>query len=107
MAEKSPKPLGFSKTVGVAPARVSERGMALGDVASRPRVAVGPRARAVDGERESLPPRRTRPLGGNETDERRLEAMLREWPLELRMLGRSPRTIDWYQQKMARYLKTG
>ena len=107
MAEKSPKPLGFSKTVGVAPARVSERGMALGDVASRPRVAVGPRARAVDGERESLPPRRTRPLGGNETDERRLEAMLREWPLELRMLGRSPRTIDWYQQKMAWYLKTG
>lgn len=33
--------------------------------------------------------------------------MVGEWLLELSMLGRSPRTISWYQQKMAWYLKTG
>lgn len=107
MLEKSPKPLGFSKSVGVAPARVSERRMALGDVGGRPRVAGAPRARAVARERESLPPRPTRSLGRNEPSERRLEAMVREWLLELRMLGRSPRAIGWYQHKIAWYLKTG
>lgn len=106
MAEKSPKPLGFSKTVGVAPARASERGVPLGEVGGRPSVAVAPRAQ-VDGVRESLPPRRPRFLGRHQPDRRPLEAMLREWLLELRMLGRSPRTIDWYQQKMTWYLKTG
>jgi len=31
---------------------------------------------------------------------------VREWLLELRMMGRRPRTIEWYRQKMAWYLKT-
>ena len=37
----------------------------------------------------------------------RVEPLVREWLLELRMMGRSPRTIEWYRQKMAWYLKTG
>ena len=37
----------------------------------------------------------------------RLEALTREWLLELRTMGRRPRTIEWYRQKMAWYLKTG
>src|SRR5215471_18673010 len=37
----------------------------------------------------------------------RLEAMLREWLLELRMRGRTPRAIDSYQQKLAWCLQTG
>ncbi len=78
----------------MAPARVSEQGLALRDVGGRPRVAGAPRARSVAGERESLSPRPTRSLGRNEPGERRLEAMVREWLLELRMLGRSPRTIS-------------
>ena len=32
---------------------------------------------------------------------------MQEWLLELRMMGRSPRTIEWYWQKMAWYLSTG
>jgi len=32
---------------------------------------------------------------------------VQEWLLELRMMGRSPRTIGWYRQKMDWYLKTG
>jgi hypothetical protein len=33
-----------------------------------------------------------------------LEALVREWLLELKVMGRSPRTIDWYAQKMRSYL---
>ena len=32
---------------------------------------------------------------------------MREWLLELKMMGRSPRTIEWYRQKMAWYMNTG
>ena len=32
---------------------------------------------------------------------------MQEWLLELRMMGRRPRTIEWYQQKMAWHLNTG
>ena len=33
-----------------------------------------------------------------------LEALVREWLLELKVMGRSPRTIEWYAQKMRSYL---
>jgi len=33
-----------------------------------------------------------------------LDALVREWLLELKVMGRSPRTIDWYAQKMRSYL---
>ena len=29
-----------------------------------------------------------------------MRALLREWLLEVKVMGRSPRTVDWYQQKM-------
>jgi site-specific recombinase XerD len=32
---------------------------------------------------------------------------VREWLVELRMMGRSPRTIEWYRQKRDWYLGTG
>ncbi len=34
----------------------------------------------------------------------RLQALEREWLLDLQTLGRSPRTIRWYRQKMDWYL---
>jgi site-specific recombinase XerD len=33
-----------------------------------------------------------------------LDALVREWLLELKVMGRSPRTIAWYAQKMRSYL---
>ena len=36
-----------------------------------------------------------------------VRALLREWLLELKVMGRSPRTIDWYQQKMDWYRSSG
>ena len=36
-----------------------------------------------------------------------VRALLREWLLELKVMGRSQRTIDWYQQKMDWYRRTG
>jgi integrase/recombinase XerD len=71
----------------------------------RPRLLVQQTEPAGDGwERPPRPPRRR---GHAEQDDRGLESLVREWLLELKMMGRSPRTIEWYQQKMAWYLKTG
>jgi site-specific recombinase XerD len=42
-----------------------------------------------------------------EAEDRRLEPLVREWLLELKVMGRSGRTIEWYEQKMAWYLKSG
>jgi len=36
-----------------------------------------------------------------------VRALLREWLLELKVMGRSSRTIDWYQQKMDWYRRSG
>lgn len=36
-----------------------------------------------------------------------VRALLREWLLELKVMGRSQRTIDWYAQKMDWYRRTG
>jgi hypothetical protein len=36
-----------------------------------------------------------------------VRALLWEWLLELKVMGRSHRTIDWYQQKMDWYRRTG
>ena len=36
-----------------------------------------------------------------------LKALLREWLLELKVMGRSARTIKWYQQKMDWYRRSG
>ena len=50
------------------------------------------------------------PLGSGETvggAGDALAPLIREWLLELKMMGRSPRTLRWYQQKWDWYLKTG
>jgi integrase/recombinase XerD len=36
-----------------------------------------------------------------------LRALTREWLLELKVMGRSPRTLEWYGQKLDWYLRTG
>ncbi len=38
---------------------------------------------------------------------RLVEPLVREWLMDLRVLGRSPRTIAWYAQKMSWYLRNG
>ena len=108
MAERSPKPLGlgFSKTVGVPPTRAGRTALALGNVGGRPRLALAPRV-PVDDDGQEPAPLRAQTRSHNASDDFRLEALVREWLLELRMMGRRPRTIEWYRQKMAWYLKTG
>ena len=106
MAEKSPKPLGFSKTVGVLPAHAGRPGLALGTVSGRPRLAVAAHVRVDDDGQEPAPDvAQTR--SHDEPDDFGLDALVRDWLMELRMMGRRPRTIEWYRQKMAWYLKTG
>ena len=98
--------LGFSKTVGGAPAHAGRPGLALGKVGGRPRLAVAPRVR-VDDDGQEPAPLRAQTQGHGASDDVRLEALIREWLLELRMMGRRTRTIEWYRQKMAWYLRTG
>ena len=108
MAEKSPKPLvlGFSKTVGVPLPRAGRPRLAMGNPGGRPHLAVAPRVR-VDDDGQAPAPLLTRTRSHHASDDFRLEALVREWLLELRMMGRRTRTIEWYRQKMAWYLKTG
>jgi hypothetical protein len=101
MAEESRKPSGFLETVGVAPASGRRRGASLGDAGGRPRLtARSPRA-AADGQ-EPPPSRRAHSRRHDEPDDRHLEPIVREWLVELRMMGRSPRTIEWYRHEVLR-----
>jgi integrase/recombinase XerC len=104
--EKSPKPLGFSKTVRSGKSRT------------------GSHLRGQPGGRPALVPGRGWSSGGSpppdvlagqaEPDEERgagaatrLEPLVREWLMDLQVLGRSPQTIRWYRQKMDWYLRNG
>ena len=108
LAEKTRKPLGFSKTVGVGGEGSGRAWRGLQDDRGRPqgRLETGlRRATAVAPDPvESLTP---------EPDERprrtstALEPLVREWLMDLKVLGRSPRTIAWYAQKMSWYLRNG
>ena len=98
--QKRARPLGFSKTVGVPPARAGRPGVALGNVGGRPRVSVAPRAQVDDHDQEPAP-LLAQTRSHNASDDVCLEALGREWLLELRMMGRRPRTIERYRQKMA------
>ena len=89
----TPKPLGFSKTV-----------RAFGSLTREPE---GVRGRPQNVLPASIP----RPLAESRLEpaaehggDVALEALVREWLLELKVMGRSPRTIEWYAQKMRSYL---
>ena len=87
MAEKAQNRGDFSKTVGLAPARAGRPGLALGNVGGRPRGSVAPRVRVDDDGQAAAPPgAQTRSL--NRSDNFRLEALVREWLLELRRAAR-------------------
>ena len=48
---------------------------------------------------------RAEPLPASAASRLRLQPLIAEWLLEARVMGRSQRTIDWYQQKMRWYLE--
>jgi site-specific recombinase XerD len=84
------KPLGISKTVRDFGSLTRE--------ADRPRG----RPRIVSPVRTPVPrPEAAAPEHDRDVS---LDALVREWLLELKVMGRSPRTIDWYAQKMRSYL---
>ena len=106
--KKPQKPLGFSKTVVTGylasePDPELRRRAKNGGLPGRPSVrrTVAP---SSDAENEvapvmSAPTHLRHPVGGQ-----RIAALVREWLAELKVMGRSPRTIEWYRQKMVWYL---
>src|SRR5262249_43692358 len=103
--ERSPRPLGFSETVGAPPG--VRRGLS-GDPGGRPGLVPD----AGIGAGRALPPDTLAGLAEPEDDRprgpvTRLEPLVREWLMDLQVLGRSPRTIRWYQQKIGWYLRSG
>ncbi|HVB77397.1 MAG TPA: tyrosine-type recombinase/integrase [Candidatus Nitrosotalea sp.] len=107
MLEKSERPLGFSKTVGHAQPGFGGRRRPSTDPGGRPRAI--PEAGFSD--LVGVQPEPLRPLveGPSARPDAgpRLELLVREWLQDLAVLGRSERTIGWYQQKMRQYLATG
>jgi integrase/recombinase XerD len=102
--EKTRKPLLFSKTVAPPPPPTR----AARGAAGRPRALPLERLLAVPdeglGERGYEPRQAAEDSPGHAV---RLEPLVREWLLDLQVLGRSRTTIDWYAQKMRWYLEHG
>jgi hypothetical protein len=100
LPENNAKPLYFSKTVvpvGGA-ADPAERGSqrVRRAVMGRPVKALPGRARLDQGlVMRAVPEQQDVPL----------DDLVQEWMRDLRVMGRSPRTIGWYEQKMAWFLK--
>jgi integrase len=101
--EKSPKPLGFTETVGAVASRVRRL---RDDPGGHPGLVPD----GGFGSGRSLPPDTLAGLG--ESPEERLRGattplppLVREWLMDLQVLGRSPRTVRWYEQKMDWYLR--
>src|SRR5438094_2272491 len=105
--EKPQKPLCFSQTVVPAeeafdPDKLWSLGPSRG--------ATGRPSRVIDRapsktSAEHLVAGRAEPLPPSAASCLRLQPLIAEWLLELRVMGRSQRTIDWYQQKMTWYLE--
>jgi integrase len=105
--EKIEKPLGFSKTVGVPRAAPGGSRGLREDPGGRPRRVPGDRlpsaAEAPETPEVLVEPAELRPA----PVATRIEPPIREWLMDLQVLGRSPRTIGWYRQKMDWYLRHG
>ena len=113
-AKKTWKPLGFSKTVAseflsAEPLPEPSRRPRNGNRGGRPRVL-----KRVDVEEphEGLAPVValrpaviTPPMGARPIKSPSMAALVREWLAELKVMNRSPQTIEWYQQKMEWYLQ--
>jgi len=103
--EKTSKPLCFSKTVvsgeeAFDPGELWPEGPGRGQPGRQARVVPALPAPAI-GEFES-----PEPLPVSAAGRLRLQPLIAEWLLELRVMGRSPRTIEWYRQKMKWYLES-
>jgi site-specific recombinase XerD len=88
------KPLGISKTVRDFGSLTRESE----GVRGRPRIEVPVRTP------RPLPEPRRESAAPEHDGDVFLDALVREWLLELKVMGRSQRTIDWYAQKMRSYL---
>ncbi len=108
MSSKSPKPLGFSQTTGVAKAAIRRAEKPLGLVPvgtlkglpGRPRRVPEKLLRplAIAEELDDEPAGAALPSAATGRSEAKLEPLVREWLLDLQVLGRSPKTIDWYRK---------
>jgi integrase len=114
VSSKSPKPLGFSQTTGAPKyARPIEGPLGFLRVGGpkglpgRPRAVqeklLRPIVIANDAEAETAAP--ALPAAPNGHGETRLEPLVREWLLDLQVLGRSPKTIDWYRKHVHGYFR--
>ncbi len=112
MSGKSPKPLGFSQTTG-APKYAGPLEGPLGflrvggpkGLPGRPRAVqeklLRPIIIAKDADEETATP--ALPAAANGHGATNLEPLVREWLLDLQVLGRSPKTIDWYRKHVHGY----
>ena len=115
MRPKKPwKPLGFSKTVASEflsdePLPEPSRRARNGNRGGRPRILKRvdvEEARPELGTVVALRPvSAVRPIGVRPTKSPSMAALVREWLAELKVMNRSPQTIEWYQQKMEWYLQ--
>ncbi len=107
MLEKMRNPLGFSQSVGVAGRAPGSTRRASQRPPGRPGLLSGDRLLVLHGETPDslggLPESAERPEGTSPA----LELLVREWLSDLKIQGRSEQTIDWYRQKMTRYLQGG
>lgn len=105
--EKPQKPLCFSKTVVPAegafdPGELWSSGSSSG--------ATGRPSRVIDrapvkASSELAFASRAEPLPPSAASRLRLQPLIAEWLLDARVMGRSQRTIDWYEQKLRWYLE--
>lgn len=93
MPGRTQKQLVFSKTGGHA--------------TGRPRTLHEPLRLCPEPDLEPETEETTTRRGAGRASGTRLQSLIAEWLLDLRVLGRSPRTLRWYGQKMRWYLEEG
>jgi site-specific recombinase XerD len=106
--EKTPKPMGFSETDRSARAATRPSWAGLQARGGRPEQVPAGRARARPDE--VLDPLaalvRDEDEGSRQSRDRTpIRPVVREWLMDLQVLGRSERTINWYEQKINTYLR--